>query len=89
MYLCVFKTYGTSSYSILMLYADDIRKTILTIANELGPGDTFDPSDIARKIDEENWFGIMPQVTIVADVLSKEGKIKAESLNGELRYRKN
>jgi hypothetical protein len=72
-----------------MIYADDIRRTILIIAEELGPDHTFDPSDIAMKIDKENWPGLMPQVTIVADALSKEGKITAEMFNGAFRYKKN
>lgn len=72
-----------------MIYAEDIRRTILIVAEELGKDDNFDPSDIAKKIDKENWFGLLPHVTMVVEVLSKEGKIISEMHNGECRYRKN
>jgi hypothetical protein len=72
-----------------MIYTDDIRKIILKLASELPPGNTFDSSDVARKLDQVNWAELTQQVSIVADVLSREGKIITENLNGELRYRKN
>jgi hypothetical protein len=71
-----------------MIYADDIRKTILTIAEEYGPDHAFDSSEVARKMDQENWRGLIQQVNIVADVLIREGKIALEQANGSLRLKK-
>jgi hypothetical protein len=71
-----------------MIYADDIRRTILTIAEEYGPDNAFDSSDVARKMDEENWRGLLQQVNIVADVLTREGKITIENSSGSPKFKK-
>jgi hypothetical protein len=71
-----------------MMYADEIRKTILTIAEEHGTENSFEPSDVARKMDKENWRGLLQQVNIVADVLIREGKIIIETSGGTPRFKK-
>jgi hypothetical protein len=71
-----------------MLHAEDIRKTILKVAEEYGPEKSFWPSDVARKIDHENWRGLIPHVTIVADVMIKEGQIILTRPNGPLQLKK-
>ena len=60
-----------------MVFADDIRRTILRLADERGPGKTFAISDVAQAIDRNNWQGLIDQVRMVANVLVKEGKITA------------
>ncbi|HEY3402815.1 MAG TPA: DUF3253 domain-containing protein [Ohtaekwangia sp.] len=60
-----------------MVQAEDIRKTILKLADERGPERTFAVSDVARAVDENNWVMLMDQVRFVADVLVREGKINA------------
>jgi hypothetical protein len=70
-----------------MIYAEDIRRTILSIAEEQG-NNAFDPSDVARKMDKENWRGLIQQVNIVAEVLIREGKIIIASSEGSLKYKK-
>jgi hypothetical protein len=59
-----------------MVFAEDIRKTILKLAEERGPGKSFRPADVARRMDRENWQLLMDQVWFVASVLVQEGKIK-------------
>jgi len=71
-----------------MIYADDIRRTILTMAEERGTENTFDSSDVARKMDKENWHLLMHQVRFVADVLTVEGKISMDQSNGSVKYKK-
>jgi hypothetical protein len=58
-----------------MVFADEIRRTILRLADERGPERTFALSDVAQAIDRHNWQGLIDQVRIVANVLVKEGKI--------------
>lgn len=60
-----------------MVFADDIRRTILTLADERGTEKTFCPSEVARRIDDEHWPMLMDQVRFVASVLIREGKIIA------------
>jgi hypothetical protein len=71
-----------------MVFADDIRKTILKIADERGPEKGFDASDVAQRVDRENWQGLMDQVWFVASVLEKEGKIKTSRSGGQIDFRK-
>jgi hypothetical protein len=58
-----------------MVFADDIRKTILKLAEERGGKGTFDVADIARTIDQQNWRMLIDQVKLVAAMLVREGKI--------------
>jgi len=58
-----------------MIFADDIRKTILRLADECGSDRTFGPPDVARAIDAKNWPQLLEQVRLVAHVLINEGKI--------------
>lgn len=59
-----------------MVVAEDIRRTILKLADERGPMKTFAPAEVARRMDHENWQIIIDQVRLVALVLVREGKIK-------------
>lgn len=58
-----------------MVFADEIRKTILKFAEQRGPARAFYASDVARSVDPENWQDLVEQVRFVAGVLVKEGKI--------------
>jgi hypothetical protein len=85
------------SKELPVVFADDIRKVILRLADERGEK-TFRPSDVARAVDEKNWKIILEQVRLVAGSLIREGKIIAtrsgkvvdmDQSKGELRFRKN
>lgn len=65
-----------------MVFAEDIRKTILKLAEECGPERTFALSDVARAMDHKNWRELLDQVKFVANVLIREGKIIARKSNG-------
>jgi hypothetical protein len=71
-----------------MVFAEDIRKTILKIADERGTENTFGPSDVAQRVDGENWQSLMDQVWFVASVLEKEGKIKTTMSGGQIDFQK-
>lgn len=60
-----------------MVFAEEIRKTILKLAEERGTERTFEPADVAREMDEKNWDQLIDQVKFVAGVLIEEGKIIA------------
>lgn len=60
-----------------MIFAEDIRRTILKLANERGPEKSFGPSEVAQLVDQEVSQDLMDQVWFVASVLIKEGKIAA------------
>lgn len=59
----------------LMVFADDIRKAILQLAEEGGTEKSFAPVDVARALDNQNWHLLIDQVKLVVDSLIKEGKI--------------
>jgi hypothetical protein len=61
-----------------MVFADDIRRVILKLAEERGTGSTFASDEVARAVDEKNWRVLSEQVRLVAGILVKEGKIVAE-----------
>ena len=69
-----------------MVFAEDIRKTILTLADERGPGNSFRPKDVAQRMDHENWQAIMDQVWFVASVLVKEGKIRSKQNGDSIQF---
>jgi hypothetical protein len=69
-----------------MVFAEDIRKTILTLAEERGPDKTFAPADVAQRVDRENWQGLIDQVRFVASVLVKEGKIRTTQSGDHLGF---
>ena len=71
-----------------MVFAEDIRKTILKIAEERGPENSFRASDVAQRVDRENWQSLIDQVRFVATVLEKEGKIRATISGGQIDFRK-
>ena len=71
-----------------MVFAEDIRKTILKLADERGPDNTFGLSDVAQRVDRENWQSLMDQVWFVASVLEKEGKISTSMKEGQVDFRK-
>ena len=58
-----------------MVFAEDIRKTILKLADECGAGRAFSPKDIATRVDKKNAQDLLDQVYFVASILVKEGKI--------------
>ncbi len=60
-----------------MVFAEEIRKTILKLAEERGTERTFDPAEVARALDEKNPDQLIDQVRFVAGVLVDEGKIVA------------
>jgi hypothetical protein len=60
-----------------MVFANDIKKTILRIAHEKGAGNLFYPSEVAREIDPENWVKQLAQVELVAESLIQEGVLLA------------
>jgi hypothetical protein len=69
-----------------MVFAEDIRKTILTMASEHGPDKGFRPADVARRVDAQNWQSLIEQVSFVAAVLEKEGKIRSTRIGGEIDF---
>ena len=71
-----------------MVFAEDIRKTILKIADERGPDNTFGLTDVAQRVDRENWQSLIDQVWFVASVLEKEGKIYTSRSGGKIDFRK-
>jgi len=66
-----------------MVFAEDIRKTILKLAEERGPDNTFGPSEVAQRIDQGNHQDLIEQVWFVASVLIKEGKITSTPSDDE------
>lgn len=75
-----------------MTFAEDIRKTILSLAEEKGPGRSFGTVEIAKRVSRENSPALLEQVWIVASTLVKEGKITATAENTDpmesLRFQK-
>ena len=65
-----------------MVFAEEIRRAILQVAEERGPDRTFDPADVARSIDSKNWPQLVDQVKFVAGILINEGKIIAKKTLG-------
>jgi hypothetical protein len=60
-----------------MIFAEEIRKTILRLAEETGKERSFAPADVARALDQHNWPNLIDQVKLVAETLIKEGKIES------------
>ena len=67
-----------------MVFADDIRRIILKLAEESGPDKSFGPIDVAQKVDKKNWQSLMDQVSLVATILEKEGRIKTTHSAGQI-----
>jgi len=67
-----------------MVFAEEIRRAILQVAEERGPDKTFGPADVARSIDAQNWPQIVDQVKFVAGILTNEGKIIAKKTLGNI-----
>ena len=57
-----------------MVFAEEIRRAILRVAEERGPDRTFDPADVARSIDAKNWPQLVDQVKFVAGVYDERGQ---------------
>ncbi len=57
------------------MFAEEIRKTILKLADERGPEKTFALSDVAREMNVQDSHQLADQVNFVAEVLINEGKI--------------
>lgn len=64
-----------------MVFAEDIRKMILKLAEERGPDNTFEPSEVARALDPKNWKMLIDQVKLVALILIREGEIVESDIN--------
>lgn len=62
-----------------MVFAEEIRNTILRLAEQHGSEKSFAAADVAREIDRQHWPQLMDQVKLVADSLIKEGKIKVST----------
>ena len=60
-----------------MVFAEEIRRAILRVADERGPDKTFEVADVARYIDAKNWRQLVDQVKFVAGVMMDEGQIIA------------
>lgn len=71
---------------VTMVFAEDIRKTILKLADERGPEKSFRPADVAQRIDLENWQVLIDQVGFVASVLVKEGKIRSKKNGDSIQF---
>lgn len=69
-----------------MVFAEDIRRTILKLADERGPGNSFKPADVAQRMDRENWHVLIDQVWFVASVLVKEGKIRSKETGDSVHF---
>lgn len=67
-----------------MVFAEEIRRAILQVAEERGPDRTFVPADVARSMDAKNWPQLLDQVKFVADILIEEGKIIAKKRMGDI-----
>jgi hypothetical protein len=67
-----------------MVFAEEIRRAILRLAEERGPDGTFDPADVARSIDAKNWPQLVDQVKFVAGILMNEGKIIGKKTLGNI-----
>lgn len=65
-----------------LVFANDIRKAILNLANLRGAGNLFYPAEVAKRVDPHNWPSLIDQVHLVADSLIKEGKILARKSGG-------
>lgn len=73
----------TPSCLIFMVFAEDIRKTILKLAEERGPDQTFESAEVVERVKGETSNDLLEQVRFVASVLVKEGKITATPSGGE------
>jgi hypothetical protein len=62
-----------------MIFAEEIRSTILKLAAERGPERTFLLTDVAQAIDQKNWRELIDQVKFVSNILIHEGKIIARN----------
>ena len=67
-----------------MVFAEEIRRAILQVAEERGPDKTFGPADVARSIDAKNWPQLVDQVKFVAGILINERKIIAKKTLGNM-----
>jgi hypothetical protein len=72
----------------VMVFAEDIRKVILKLADERGTENTFASDEVARAVDAKNWDILSEQVKLVAGILVQEGKIIAMHGKGPQRFRK-
>lgn len=59
-----------------MVFATDIRKAILILADQRGAGGRFYPQEVAKILDDKNWPKLIEQVKLVAESLIQEGHIE-------------
>ena len=62
-----------------MVFAEDIRKTILKLAEERGPENSFAPIEVTSLVDVKRAADLIEQIHFVASVLIREGKITIAS----------
>lgn len=65
-----------------MVFAEDIRRVILELAEARGGKHTFASDEVARAVDAKNWRVLTEQVKLVAGILVKEGKIEVVGQSG-------
>ena len=53
--------------------ASDLSETLIRLALTRGPEKTFCPSEVAIKLDPENWRNHLSEVRIIANQLIAEG----------------
>lgn len=53
-----------------------IAACVLEMARERGPGKTLCPSEVARRLDPEDWEPLMPRVRLAAAKLAAERKVR-------------
>jgi Protein of unknown function (DUF3253) len=78
--LCLFIVHPFWTF---MVFAEDIRTTILKLADERGAGNAFSPKDVACRVDKKNAQELLEVVYFVASVLIKEGKIASVRAQGK------
>ena len=68
-----------------MVFAEDIRKEILKLADQRGPKSVFYLSEVAKIIDPHNWMKQAERVQLVAEALVQEGYIIIAMTNRETK----
>ena len=72
-----------------MVFAEDIRRVILELAEKRGREHTFASDEVARAVDKKNWHVLTEQVKLVAGILVQEGKIEeVDQVEGVMAFRK-
>ena len=59
-----------------MSHSAVIAKTIVEMTEARGPDKSICPSEVARRLEPEDWRSLMPQVREVADALCQQRRIR-------------